>query len=315
MLKFFEDTAPVVLPAKQFRVSRYIWYFISLIGIIDGIWLWCIGMGIDGRAGVFSFCVLAGCLAVSAFYRCIRKDDTIALFCQIAAQIIAGSAALAVLSYLGAGLTFPLYDETYIAADHFLHFNWRNWVLGLDKWPKAVGLLTIAYRSFEVQMLIMLSLLFYYRHTDHIQRFLIAFIYSGFVVVVVSTIFPATGGYDYYHLGSNQLQHVDAEGGAQHLFDLVAMRNHSMTILPTDFKGLVTFPSFHAAVAVLLIYASLPLPWLAIAVVPVNLLMLVSTLANGGHYLVDIISGLLIAWSAIAISRRILPAVTNETVA
>ena len=312
MFKALANTIPVILPARQIRVSRLIWYCITLIGIVDSIWLWHTGMGIDAQKPLPSLFALVSCLVVSVFYRNVRKDDTIALFCQIAAQIIAGSAALAVLSYLGAGLAFPLYDENYVAADHFLHFNWRNWVLGLDGWPIAVGLLTIVYRSFEVQMLLMLSLLFYYRHTDHIQRFLVAFFYSGFVVVVVSTLFPATGGYDYYHLGSNQLQHVDAESGAQHLRDLLAMRNHSMIILPANLKGLVTFPSFHAAVAVLLIYASLPLPWLAILAVPVNLLMLVSTLANGGHYLVDIISGLLIAWNAIAVSRWIVPEKTTS---
>ena len=85
------------------------------------------------------------------------------------------------------------------------------------------------------------------------------------------------------------------------------MRNHTITQMPFEMKGLVTFPSFHAALALLLVYASLPLRGVVVVSYVINMLMLVSTPANGGHYLVDVLSGLAIAWHSIAVAKRILP--------
>ena len=297
----------VTLPPRQFLISRYLWYVIFAIGIVDAVWIGAAGMSVHPKVWFFTLPVTLGGLALGAFYRYVRKDDMIFLFSQVGCQLVIGTLVLAMFSYVTARMNLPLLDEQFVAADHWLLFDWHAWVVWLDQWPVAIRLLTLCYSSCEVQMVILLPLLFFVRHTDHIQRFLIAFLYSGVVVIILSTLFPAAGGYDYYHITPQQLAHVDVVNGAQHLKDFMGMRNHTITQMPFEMKGLVTFPSFHAALALLLVYASLPLRGVVVVSYVINMLMLVSTPANGGHYLVDVLSGLAIAWHSIAVAKRILP--------
>jgi membrane-associated phospholipid phosphatase len=68
--------------------------------------------------------------------------------------------------------------------------------------------------------------------------------------------------------------------------------------------GIVTFPSFHAASAVLYAWALWPVRWMRPIVVLAFTAMLAATPINGGHYLIDIIAGTAIAILAIAAARR-----------
>ena len=68
--------------------------------------------------------------------------------------------------------------------------------------------------------------------------------------------------------------------------------------------GIVTFPSFHAASAVLYTWALWPLRWSRPLVVLVNGVMLAATPLNGGHYFIDVIAGVAIAVSAIVAARQ-----------
>lgn len=293
---------------RQFVVNRFLWIFIAVIALVDAIWLWRAGIGMDAKFWWFTLPVLLACLMLGAFYRTVRKDDRLFLFSQAGAQIISGTIALAVFSYVTAGLGFPMVDEQLIAADKVFFFDWKQWVLWIDRSPALVTLLTLAYDSSAVQMLVILPLLFFYRHIDHVQRYLIVFLFSAFVVIVISTLIPAVAGYAFYQLESKDFHSIDTQMALQHVSDLMAMRNHTLEVMPSDLKGIVTFPSFHAVIAVLLIYACWPLPKLLVITLPINLMMLVSTLSNGGHYLVDVISGVIIALSGIVFAKRVLPA-------
>jgi membrane-associated phospholipid phosphatase len=57
----------------------------------------------------------------------------------------------------------------------------------------------------------------------------------------------------------------------------------------------VVFPSFHATLAVLCAYAARPLRILKFPLLALNLLIVLSSPAMGGHYFVDIIAGIILA--------------------
>jgi hypothetical protein len=67
--------------------------------------------------------------------------------------------------------------------------------------------------------------------------------------------------------------------------------------------GIVTFPSFHAASAVLYAWALWPARWMRPIVVLAFTAMLAATPINGGHYFIDIIAGTAIAVLAIVAAR------------
>ena len=293
--------------ALHFHVNMCIWYCILMVGAVDAIWLWNSGMSMDITRSAALFGILFGCLGVSLFYRYIRKDDRIFFICQITSQLISGTLFLAMLSYLSSRLDLPLVDAQLIAADHWLFFDWRHWVEMWDQWPVMSRICSVAYISAAPQISLILALLFLHGDIAQIQRFVVAFFYSGLAVIIIAALFPAMGGYIYYSLDPTHFQYLHPAAGRIHEDALVAMRNHSITTMTLDFQGLVTFPSFHAVLAILLIYASLPIRWLAAILIPVNVLMLLSTPGDGGHYLVDVIAGIILAWQALAFAKHRLP--------
>ncbi len=70
------------------------------------------------------------------------------------------------------------------------------------------------------------------------------------------------------------------------------------------FQGVVTFPSFHTASAVFLIYVARRSPWTLCVSAPLNLTMIVATPLGGGHYLVDLLAGAAVAAACIFLVRR-----------
>ena len=65
------------------------------------------------------------------------------------------------------------------------------------------------------------------------------------------------------------------------------------------------FPSLHAAYAILFGYFATKLrKWLALISVPVTMGILFSTVYLGQHYIIDLIAGAAVAFSAILISNR-----------
>ena len=69
--------------------------------------------------------------------------------------------------------------------------------------------------------------------------------------------------------------------------------------------GIVTFPSFHAALAVVFPFAVRRVRWALTIMVPLNALMLLSTPTVGGHYLADTVAGVLLALISIALTTAI----------
>ncbi len=70
--------------------------------------------------------------------------------------------------------------------------------------------------------------------------------------------------------------------------------------------GLITFPSFHVVLTVLAAAALWPMRWLRWPVVIWAALIVVSTVATGIHYAIDVVGGLLVAGLAYAAGRAYL---------
>jgi membrane-associated phospholipid phosphatase len=72
-------------------------------------------------------------------------------------------------------------------------------------------------------------------------------------------------------------------------------------------EGIVSFPSFHAALATIYLYAARHRLWAFIPFALLDTLMLASTPPIGGHYLTDVIGGIAVALVAIGVTRRLQP--------
>ena len=197
----------------------------------------------------------------------------------------------AVLAYFAALRAGPLYDNTFAAADAALGFDWPAWSGFVDGSGAFRLMLALAYGSFMPQ-LVLTAVYFCYRAMDDRNYELLAGSIVGLLITVaVFSFLPALGpcpapeAYDHY------------------LPVLVGLRTGEFASVDvSSIKGIVCFPSYHAAIAVLCTYAHRQ-SRLFLPVGGLNAVMLLSIPSEGGHYLIDVVAGVSVAVVSIGAIR------------
>ncbi|MGH6819807.1 MAG: phosphatase PAP2 family protein, partial [Methylocella sp.] len=144
------------------------------------------------------------------------------------------------------------------------------------------------YRSLGLEMLILFFALELLGHHNQARAFLLWFIVSVIAAIGIGILIPAAGPVVYHHL--------PVPSATVYISQMADLRNGTLrTINPFDSEGLVVFPSFHTTLALLCAYAARPLRLLKIPLLALNLLIILSTPFEGGHYFIDIIAGVILA--------------------
>ena len=208
--------------------------------------------------------------------------------------------AAVILNFILTGiLPLPRWDGALATADHALGLNWLDMYQWLTRHPAIEASAREVYNSLGPEMLILLIALELLGHHNQARAFLLWFMVSGIATIIIGTLIPAAGAFVYYHLPV-----ASTTGYVAQWADL---RNGTLrTINPFDNQGLVVFPSFHATLAVLCAYAARPLRILKIPLLALNLLIILSSPAMGGHYFIDIIAGIILAALTISLPGYIL---------
>jgi membrane-associated phospholipid phosphatase len=99
------------------------------------------------------------------------------------------------------------------------------------------------------------------------------------------------------------------------LHDILALREGSLRHLELfELAGIVSFPSFHAASAVLYLWALWPVRGLGVASAVMNVLMIIATPVIGAHYVIDVIGGIALAMVSIWAAKYCRDLVAREAV-
>jgi membrane-associated phospholipid phosphatase len=121
------------------------------------------------------------------------------------------------------------------------------------------------------------------------------------LTLLLAAVFIAQGAIE-YHVGATPA--YVPQTGVHQAHIIRDLRAGTLDwVDPARLAGLLTFPSFHAASAVLFIWGAWPIRWLRGPMLAVNLAMLAATPIEGGHYLVDIFGGMAMAALGIASLR------------
>lgn len=181
---------------------------------------------------------------------------------------------LAPVSYMIAALNFPLIDGELARIDGAL--GWHN-IIG------DTVVLRIAYKSLAWQAVFAVCLLSLPGRSPRV--FLGAFTVAAVACIAISAVLPAVGT-------SDAMPWSPIFAG---------LRDGTVrTLVAGGAQGIVSFPSFHAALAVILIATlwSTAGRWLAVVL---NGLCLMATPTYGAHYLVDVIAGVVLGILSVAV--------------
>jgi membrane-associated phospholipid phosphatase len=244
-------------------------YFLALGGsLVSGV-----------RAAILDgvpFCLLAA--AFLCFYgdRFFPRGRTLVRILEAALIVVALGLSLACLSYVGEVSGLTLRDQQIIWVDRRLGFDWLGLMHTLDHWPRIMRVLNTAYASFTPQLLFTV------------------------LVLAIPTLGPMLALAD--HVRFDNLPTI----GRTTAHIVMALREGSMKTI--DYKavdGIISFPSLHAAVAVIVPYA---LRWnrpLFLSICALDSLMLISAIPSGNHYLADVLAGVAVAVLVIGFDRYV----------
>lgn len=244
------------------------------------------------------------CGVVLAIYaRKVRFDQAVdAAECIIALTFLAPTAVLA--SYLAIFANLPLTDDLLSRWDAALAFDWLGLIHRIDRSPVLVRTLTVAYSAFSPQLFCLPVLLSLAGYGLRAKRTLLSFGLICLASSAIATFFPAIGTFGLYQ--PTDLVSIDPANANSFLTQFEAVRSDPAFVLkPITAEGILTFPSVHAAVALLAIWAAWPLASLRPFVLALNVLMLLSTFTNANHYLSDVAAGLAVAAACIVLAREI----------
>lgn len=205
------------------------------------------------------------------------------------AALVGFGAAFTLLMEAIASTANPLIDDRLMAADAVLGLSSPATVALVRQHPGWELCLKVAYFSVIPQTSIVILML---AESPRLWQFMRRFMLAALITVCCFYFWPA-------------------EGVATVATPPIAARFHALRsgadLSLQAAQGIITFPSFHSAWAVLLVVAfwTTPLRWPAVVL---NAFMLASTVPVGGHYFVDVPAGILVAVVVIiACDRRTYP--------
>jgi hypothetical protein len=207
------------------------------------------------------------------------------------------------LSYIAASADLPLQDANFAHLDRLLGLDWQGYYNFVCARPALVPYLYIAYAMINLPTFGVPILLGWTRQYARLQRFTFACTLTAIVTALVSALLPAIGTYQQYGVSADTAI-LKASGYLVQVDEIPLVRDGALRVLSFEtLNGIITFPSFHAAAAVLSLWALWGVWWMRPFAFIAYGGMLLATPLVGGHYFVDVLAGGGVAILAIAVGR------------
>jgi hypothetical protein len=243
-------------------------------------------------------------VAAARYYAHRRNEPHLASALHSTAQLIAFAAVAAPVSYVAAAAALPLRDAAFNGMDQALGLNWRELLGAMERWPALHSAMRTIYLSLTVQMAAVALLLGFTGRLAWLRVYMLAFIFATLITIAVSVGTPAEGVWLHDGIKTADPALLPASHTSWPVF--LGLRDGSYrALMAVGAEGIITFPSLHAALAVILVAAFWPVPvarWLGGTL---NAVMLAATPVDGSHYFVDVFAGIAIAALALLLARAV----------
>jgi hypothetical protein len=292
--------------APSWRLFTLNWIPLGVLGALLGAAILFGGFSLSLGSAVIAFGFVATYAAV-AFYNAYaphRRDPQVVFVLGTTAQIVLATTLVAPLTYVAGTTGLPIQDANLLAADRALGLDWRAYAAAIDRQPLLAAWLSYGYTMIKWPIFAIPVFLAATHRYLRLQEFILAFVLSLAAAAVISAVLPAYGAF--YGLGPQELPNLERAIYNAQIEAMTALRAGGWRELDLlTLSGIVTFPSFHAASAVLYTWALWPVRWMRPVVLTANGVMLAATPINGAHYFIDVIGGVALAAAAIAFATTI----------
>ena len=239
-----------------------------------------------------------------AFVRAMADREIV--FANAALVFAIFTAVAALFMFLASNTTAPLVDGQLAAADAAIGFDWPTWLGRTNAVAHLPAILAFAYGTTGPVLAGLLACLCFTRPEERVLELIALVTVTSLCTGILMYLLPAAGAYIWFHPQASLFDAFPTGAGVWHYRILSELRSgEPFTYEQGKAVGLVTFPSFHTILAIITTYAARGLRVVFPALVVLNATMIVSTVPYGGHYLVDVLAGAVIAVVCIAAVRAI----------
>jgi hypothetical protein len=239
------------------------------------------------------------------FYWSHTRDPMVIFILGSTGQLLLIPFLMVPMTYIAASANLPMQDVALNELDRALGLDWMAYFNFVYSHYALLYSSVLAYSMIGWPVFGVPIALGWTRRYLRLQEFTLAFAIALVVTTIISAFVPAIGTYDLLKFMPDP--NVYTPGAyLEHLRDFPILRDGSLRHIDYDnLAGIVSFPSFHAAAAVLFLWAFWPVRWIGPIALVANCAMLLATPIGGGHYFVDIFAGIAIAAISIMTVTRI----------
>lgn len=294
------------------RLPLVLFGIVASVGLIDAVWASAGRFDIDTH-GYAMLALLAAALAGGGiYYQRIRHEPQLAAMLIGTGFLIAYSESFSVLNALLLTVAGPRIDNALAAIDNALGFDWPAMMAWAAAHPVTDAVFQLAYVSVLPQIAIVISYIAWRGREEQIYGFCFALIFGAVICIGLWTAAPSFGAFSVYDLPPSVSAHLALALDGRYGHQLVEMlANGPGYISPHASKGLIGFPSFHAVMALFVVWYARTLPGVRCIALALNTVVLVATPIQGGHHVIDVVAGFAVAAVAIVLAGRTMGILTR----
>lgn len=209
--------------------------------------------------------------------------------------LLLGWIVLRVFNHLSMTVPVPYADGVLASMDQALLLDWNAYFNFVAASPFLISSLDILYTGLTPITVIAFYLLVIGNEQEKARYFTITFVITALVCTVIGILFPARAAVAHLLEDTTLLQNFPFPPGTYSVDILERLRSGTQQVFAIDnLPGLTTFPSFHTAAGIVLVYAFRK-TFLFVPMCLYTSAMIASTPIYGGHYFVDLMAGTAVA--------------------
>jgi membrane-associated phospholipid phosphatase len=278
--------------------SRLCWTAVACFVVATIVAYRTSGLAFDLAGGWRVWLLIAGLCLVAWIYRRRGPAPRLSHGMEVGAQLLSVMLLAMMITFPLAVLSasIPYRDDWLATADLALGFDWRALNAMVEAHPWLATVMMLAYVTMVPQFAVAIVALAVAGRLRRLQHLMLSVALCLTVTLGIFAVMPALG----YH------GHLGLPDAPPFVALLQALRSGAVgTVRLETLDGLISFPSFHTAAALMLAWAFWDLRLLRWPAIGINLLVVASTPVMGSHYLVDLIAGAALGAASVATARRL----------
>lgn len=268
--------------------------------------LWFSGMYIPRTVWLSIAGGISFFFALHAFYTHYRPVERLSLISGSLTLMFASSLVAGIMAHASMRLHMPFIDARLASADRAIGLDTPSIVLAVARVPEFARLLQVAYLSIVPLCMAIAAGLSLAGRAARVWELVFGYCTGILTCALISTVYPALGNIELAGLSHQVTGALPQGSGTYHMDAVHYFRDSQNSVLDFDrFSGVVTFPSFHAIMAIVASYALRGTGLAGNMISAWAALVIASTVPIGGHYVVDLLAGAFLWITAIMVTRAL----------